>query len=68
MNQDGPSLIVNVMFSHMKILLSIVIPCCIYVSSVMMPLVPLDSTYASPGPQKHGKHIITNVHKITSIL
>ena len=29
MNQDVPSLMVNVMFSHMKIVLSIVIPCCI---------------------------------------
>ena len=29
-----------------------------YVSSVMRCLVPLDSTYASPGPQQNGKNII----------
>ena len=45
------------MFSHMKNLLSIVFPCCtyMYVSSVMRCLVPLDSTYASPGPQTKWK-------------
>ena len=30
-------------------------------------LVPLDSTYASPGPPKNGNKIMKNVHQITSI-
>ena len=64
-NQDGPSLIIEVppptteppkmlMSSHMKNLLSIIFPCCtyMYVSSAMRCLVHQDSTYASPGPPK----------------
>ena len=30
-------------------------------------LIPLDSTYGSPGPPQIKKKLITNVHQITSI-
>ena len=94
MNQDGPSLIIEApppppqgpqiatdvnVFTYEKLILSIAIPCCTYVSSVtyyplfflvvhMYPvwwglhdtLVPLDSTYASPGPPKDGNKIMKN--------
>ena len=80
MNQDGPSLIIepppsprpsySQRFSHMKNLLSIVF-FVVLLSPVWWglhdTLVPLDSTYGSPGPPKIKKKLITNFHQITSI-
>ena len=60
------------MFSHMKNLLSTVFLCCKVLMSPVWwglhdTLVPLDSTYGSPGPPKIKKRLITNFHRITSI-
>ena len=80
-NQDGPSPIIEPLPPGPQIATDVnVFICKTYYALLIVvvhlspvgwglhdTLVPLDSTYASPGPPKNGNKIMKNFHQITSI-